>query len=198
VRCSGCGARPAADAVACSFCGTPTGFLAPQPEPPPRDPDEERRARMRELGRSPQFEVLAGRSPSTAGVIGGFVVLTLFGTAFAAVSCFIASRAPRHGLFGVMPVLFTLIGIGIGVTGIAKWIAFANAPLRVFPSYVVAKRTHVTGGKNSSTSYFVTLESERGARTEHKATGSAYGLVREGELGVAYVQGGHLLEFRAA
>ena len=63
--------------------------------------------------------------------------------------------------------------------------------------------THTSSRRNSSghyststsTTHHVTFEDEAGDRHEYEATSAIAGKITQGDVGVAYVQGGTLLEF---
>jgi hypothetical protein len=79
----------------------------------------------------------------------------------------------------------------------SKWRRFARAPIVAIPAIVACKRTKVVGGKDTTrTEYFVTIEPESGARRAYEAAGDVFGVVSDGDVGVAYVRDACLLAFR--
>jgi hypothetical protein len=208
-RCSGCGAAIAADAASCSYCGAATATPQPVAAPPAPTAAETRADRFRRLRERPNFERLRSHRPTTSGPAGRLIVQSVFGLVFAAFAAVFISFARsgtsgfggRSGfdvMFTLVPGVLALVGIGIFASAVFKWRRFANAPLVAVPAIVSAKRTKIVGSKdNTRTEYFVSIEPERGARREYEVAGEVFGVVGEGDIGVAYVRDAYLLEFRA-
>jgi hypothetical protein len=92
----------------------------------------------------------------------------------------------------VMMVLgtFVLIAVLIG-QGAMRWHRNNQQPIQTLPALVVAKRTSVSGGRNSGahTSYYATFELQTGERREFRVPASAYGLLAERDQGQLTFQG---------
>mgnify|MGYP000880550892 CR=1 FL=1 len=115
-------------------------------------------------------------------------------------------------MFTLMPVII-LIGFAaffaIVVVGIARHIRNTRAPRRTVYARVAAKRMEVTGSSNmhhhadgavhhgfgSRTDYYITLEFENGERREFLDVKNLYGLVVEGDVGYAAIQGDWIVAF---
>ena len=69
-----------------------------------------------------------------------------------------------------------------------------SMPAESLRARVVAKRTNVWG-EHTSTSYYVTFETENGSRFEMQLEGEQYGLLAEGDEGTLMHQGTRYLGF---
>ncbi|MEI2775192.1 MAG: DUF2500 domain-containing protein [Tetrasphaera sp.] len=90
-------------------------------------------------------------------------------------------------LFGALMVAIMLAVI----RGVRRSAANRRAPLLNRPATVVAKRTGISGGGNSSASshYFATFEFPDRSREEFGLRGEDYGLLAEGDQGTVTTQG---------
>jgi len=207
-RCIGCGAAIAADAPSCPYCGAAGATEASVAAPVVADTKADRLRRLRE---SPSFERLRSFRPSSAGPTAGLLFRCVFGLVFAAfaVGFIVVTRSMSSGMgggrgMGGLDIVFTLvpgvlvvIGVGAFVSAIVKWRRFSQAPLVAVPAIVSGKRTKVVGVKDSTrTEYFVTIEAETGPRREYQAADEVFGVVGDGDVGVAYVRDAYLLGFR--
>lgn len=119
-----------------------------------------------------------------------------------------------ESIFPIMFLLIFILVIGIfiatAVKGIGEWGKNNNSPRLTVNAAVVAKRTNtqqhhhnhagdVTGAHGmhttTSTSYYVTFQVESGDRMEFHVSGSEYGMLVEGDLGVLHFQGTRYLGF---
>ena len=100
-------------------------------------------------------------------------------------------------MFTLMPIII-LIGfvvvISLIIVAIAFYIHNARAPRRTVCARVAAKRMEVRGD-HSHTRYFITLEFENGERREFLDVKHLYGLVVEGDVGYAAIQGNWIVAF---
>jgi len=113
-----------------------------------------------------------------------------------------AGMAIWFPLFGLP---FVLIGLAIGFGTLRKRKKVLESPQERHLWGVLEERTetHTSSRRNSSghyrtstsTTHHVTFEDEAGDRHEYEATSSIAGKITQGDVGVAYVQGGTLLEF---
>lgn len=207
VRCMGCGAAVAADAVDCPYCGAAMNVAATPPAAPAPDPAAERAERFRRLTESLEYKRMLAWKPTSSGPVPGIAFLAVFGLVFAGVALGMHSFVERNfrdvsgrGVVDVVsfaPLAFALIGVGMFVVACVKWSRWRGAPLRAFPAIVAAKRSRVIGSRDDTrTEYFVTLETQKGARHEYAADGSFFGVAVEDDLGVAYVRDQWLLGFQ--
>jgi hypothetical protein len=98
----------------------------------------------------------------------------------------------------LVPLIFGAIGAGIVLVSLLKIVRFSGSMLERPLARIAGERTRVSGGGNDQaarTSYYVTLESPDGFRTELEATAKVAGAVSEGDFGVAYVRDRYLLDF---
>ncbi len=190
----------------CEYCG---GAL-PAPEP---TTSGERRAddlarRFEELRRHPDLPELLRHNPSGQGLVlqsgcgvAFMVVFVVIALAITGVFAGVGGMAagPFGSLFGVVPLLMAGIGVVGLVIAVKRLKAVSLSPLRRVPAVVLGKRTHVSGGGDSSqtsTQHYVTLETESGQRVECHVSGRVSGLLKEGDLGIAFLKARHLLDFR--
>jgi Protein of unknown function (DUF2500). len=125
------------------------------------------------------------------------------------------SRGPFGGfdfMFNLMPIII-LIGFVVVfamiVYGIAGHVRNASAPRKTVYARIAAKRMEVSGSPNlhhhadgsvhhgfrSRTHYYITLEFENGERREFLDVKNLYGLVVEGDVGYAAIQGDWIVAF---
>lgn len=173
----------------------------------PSPATQERLAAVRQ---HPRFPELLRRKPSTAGTIFGYLFSGLVALAFAGVAVFFLTVRPE-GTFGMVWALVSLLFAALGLAGAAwalwRLVRFTSSSLDRVPALVVDKRQHVrrrtssgpggmSGTTSTSTTYYVTLELETGARRELRARGRLYGRLGAGDAGVAYVKDRHLLDYQ--
>jgi hypothetical protein len=106
--------------------------------------------------------------------------------------------------------MFTIVPIFIGIVfifiigsivvktamGVAEWTDNNSQPISNGEATVVAKRTEVSGTRqSSSTRYYVTFELDQGERREFHLGGSEYGTLAEGDSGQLQYQGTRYLGF---
>lgn len=100
-------------------------------------------------------------------------------------------------MFTLMPVII-LIGfvvvLGLIIYAIAGSVRNARAPRQTVYARVAAKRMEVWGD-HSRTHYYITLEFENGVRREFLDVKNLYGLVVEGDVGYAAIQGDWIVAF---
>jgi hypothetical protein len=101
--------------------------------------------------------------------------------------------------FFVFFAVFAIIVVSILATiikGIGRWTANSAQPVQQDAAEVVAKRTEVSGGQNStSTHYYATFELPGGLRKELGLAGAVYGQLAEGDRGQLTHQGTRFLGF---
>jgi hypothetical protein len=76
---------------------------------------------------------------------------------------------------------------------------FESDPARAVPVIVIDKRTDVWGGhgdNSAKTNYFVTCETEDGAREEYQLwDGAMYGKMSSGDAGILFLRSNYGLDF---
>jgi len=109
--------------------------------------------------------------------------------------------------FGGPPPIFIFFFVAIfvvilgsilvkAVQGVSEWSENNSKPVETEAAELVAKRTEVSGGKDStSTTYYTTFELSDGERGELEVSGSEYGKLVEGDLGQLTHQGTRYLGF---
>lgn len=129
------------------------------------------------------------------------------------------SPGPSFG--GGMDIMFTLVPLIIGIGFVVvislmimngvRYARNARSPRESVYARVVAKRTEVSGSshhhhhhhandamhtvRSTRTHYYITLEFENGQRREYLDVKQLYGLVVEGDVGYAAVQGDWIVSF---
>jgi Protein of unknown function (DUF2500) len=106
-------------------------------------------------------------------------------------------------MFSVFPIIFVVLFIGIIlfaiIGGISEWNKNNNTPKLTVPATVITKRSKTSGGSgdsSASTRYYTTFQVESDDRIEFSVTGSEYGMLAEGDLGMLTFQGTRFLEFK--
>ncbi|WP_318617427.1 DUF2500 domain-containing protein [Sporosarcina sp. YIM B06819] len=103
----------------------------------------------------------------------------------------------------IFMVIFFIIFIGIIlvaiISSIGEWNKNNNSPKLTVPAEVITKRSETSGGSgdsSASTRYYTTFQVESGDRIEFPVTGSQYGMLAEGDLGMLTFQGTRYLEYK--
>ncbi len=97
--------------------------------------------------------------------------------------------------FGIFAVAVLAI-LSVVFKGLSEWSSNNAAARESVEAVVIAKRSSVSGGKNStSTSWHVTFELPGGERREFVINGDEYGLLAEGDSGQLDSQGTRYLGF---
>jgi hypothetical protein len=194
VRCSQCGAPfRAAEERFCTYCGT----QRPTPAPPPPTAAPDHSARFAAARAHASLRELMGRAPSTAGhTLGGLFTmgcLVLF--CVVAGTLVLGFNHAGAGLFAVVPCFIFGVGLFLLVTFGARMARFHGSELERKLVRVLDERTDHSGGENSTTTYYVTLEGEDRRRSELRLEGSLAGKLTRDDIGLAYVKGDVLLDF---
>ncbi|HUQ04666.1 MAG TPA: DUF2500 family protein [Kofleriaceae bacterium] len=198
MTCPQCGAAiKRGDGRFCSHCA------AALPDRPRIAPEEwsTHRERFEEAeGDAQHAAALSAPAPepswgSTVILPGVFLVVwILFGG-------FLVSRAAT-GPGGM--VLFPLLIVGGGAIGISlmisKALRKAKSPVERALAVVVGDRTEITthgssDDRRTSTSYYATLQFKDGARVELPTSGGIVGHTTRGDIGLAVMRGGDLVDF---
>lgn len=183
-------------------------------------PSEALRLALRRARTAPQLDELLAREVDAKQAMKGAGCGAAFGFVFAGFGAFWtvmafgmtrmaddAGNAPAgmamwFPLFGVP---FILIGLAIGFGTLRKRRQVLDAEQERHLWGVLEERTetrtHSSANSNghhrsrTTTTHYVTFEDEHGDRFEYEAASSIAGMITQGDVGVAYVQGGTLLAF---
>lgn len=197
IRCSQCGAVAGRlDARFCDFCGTELPRLESEAAAPAPTPFVDTEARFRMLAEHVDYAELMrveAKEPA-AGLLNLFVligVVVVTGLTLAIASA--AFFAPAAIFFLVLAAAL----IALLVSSNARTRAYARSPLQRFPALVVDERTKVQGEGSSAsrTGYFTTLQLQDGERREFRTRESVFAELTGGDIGVAYVKAGLLIDF---
>jgi hypothetical protein len=218
-HCEHCGAAVrTANAVFCEYCGTklPERSVPPQSSTTaPASPFGDRATRFSALHVHPEREALQTAEVNLARhALGlGFqvaflIVFVVIALTMAGGACTMGAGASAMGVPGGKWAggMFTLVPLLIGGVGVAMLVAllsrsarFASSPLERLDRLWIDERTEISGGSgdsSASTTYYATLESADGQRREFKVGGKLTGRCSPGDMGVAFVKGDVLVDFR--
>ncbi len=104
-------------------------------------------------------------------------------------------------LTGTVIPIFLAVVIGIIAVsagrGLLQWNRNNKSPIMTIPARIVSKRSEVrqqqlqddSNNSRTSTTYYLTYESDRGVRMEFKVDGNEYGMSAEGDRGILTYQG---------
>ncbi|MBW4080505.1 DUF2500 domain-containing protein [Paenibacillus sp. S150] len=104
-------------------------------------------------------------------------------------------------LTGTVIPIFLAVVIGIVAVsagrGLLQWSRNNSSPMLTIPARIVSKRSEVrqqqlqdeSHNSRTSTTYYLTYESDHGARMEFKVDGNEYGMSAEGDRGILTYQG---------
>lgn len=110
-------------------------------------------------------------------------------------------------IFTIMFLLFAAMFIFIAIRGITNTVRNARSPIITVEAKVIGKRMDVSTHANSSndngisnstssTTYYVTFETEHGERLELSLSGRVYGILIEGDYGKLTYQGTWFKDFQ--
>ncbi len=138
------------------------------------------------------------RVPTLAYLISSATMLA-FSLVFAVTSLALLIGFPAPVVFKALWIAMTGVFVALGLGTVARAWRYHAAPIQRFVAIVVGTRTQISGSGSdgsTTTTYFATLQSRDGTRTEYHAIGSVVGLVAAGDIGVAYVKSQTLVSFR--
>lgn len=167
------------------------------------------RERFDALSRHPRLSDLVRREPGAGAQYFQGGAVAAVGVVFAVIALFMFSTAGNvsfhdetgqtfGNVFGLVCLFFVAVGVLVVASSMKKTATFAAAPLERLQALVADKRNEVSGGGDGSaatTRYFVTLETKDGRRIEVDTAGKVAGKAVAGDVGIAYVKGGVLLDF---
>jgi len=213
MKCESCGAEIASDRTVCEYCGSQvpksapvqtvgkvqaTGnvFAAIHQSPAYRDREEPKRIAM-----LPQPGTAQTVLPVVFGcffTIVSLVMLMIFLGVGVAASSAVGPMGAIPMLMAIVPLGFVCIGIFLIFTTMRKRSEFSAAPIMARPAMATAKRTAVSGSKDTavSTSLFMTFEFEDGSRIELRPVAEhLFGQIAEGDAGVLFSRADVALDF---
>jgi hypothetical protein len=201
LKCPACGAKLAeASASDCIYCGAVLA-AAEAPVPAAASQTLSLSERFAAAERHPGFRQLQRHEPSSGPHLVQNAVGLVGGVVFAAIALALSSGFVNNEFFGLMrfmPLLFVAVGVGMVIFYLSRMTKLVSSPLERRTALIADKRTEVSGGGNSDarTRYFVTLEFKDGRREEYDVSGDLTGQVASGDVGVAYLKGQTVLDFR--
>jgi hypothetical protein len=182
----------------CSHCG------AALPDRPRITADEwpTHAERFAQARRDPAFErALAAPVPpprlaATVLPVGVFAVIWVV---FGGVIIRGATRGP-YGATVLFPIAIVTVGLVGIIATIAKAVRKAKAPVERRLAVVIDERTEIntTGSgddRRTTTRYYTALQDERGDRVQASTPGALAGVIARGDIGVAVLRGGDLVDF---
>lgn len=201
-RCSNCGAAVARRAARfCEFCGTE---LPAEAVATPPSPFGDVASRFAELERSAGLAALMQRDPARETEAGrGLLGETGCAVAFTLLVCSVVAFVAFSSMAFFPPAAFVALAIG-GValygliTSIARSHVLTTGPLERLTALVVDERTKISGHRDghARTEYFTTLQLADGERIEVPALERVVGRTTRGDMGVAYLRAGTLVDFQ--
>ncbi len=102
-------------------------------------------------------------------------------------------------LDGIIIIIIVAIGFILLILGVDKAAIenkYDNMSLEDDCVKVITKRTNVSGGRGSTTYYFITFEFEKnGNRQEFQVSGNTFGLIAEGDRGTLSYKEDRFIKF---
>jgi len=194
-RCSQCSAAVTDDRwTNCPYCGAVLAKPTINPLRAVVAPE-----RFAAVERTPAYEELLRRTPSSTGKLVGFGFQTAFLVLFVLVSGAMTVGFLAAGPLALVPGFICGVGVWMLVRNSKQAANFAGSQLQRTIAVWRDERTEVSGGgKNSSatTTHYVLLEERDGKRTEVPCEDGLAGAHAPGDIGVAYLRAGVLLDFQ--
>ncbi len=130
--------------------------------------------------------------PADAGIavaaIAGPLLLSLFGAVFLLVAITLLLAIQPPFLVSLLFVGAGVVFVGGGIAMARTLIAMRDAPIERQVAVIVRERTDVGGREHTDTSYYATLQTRDGTRTEYRISRALVGRLVVGDIGVAYVK----------
>lgn len=194
MNCPSCGAIVEPAEVRCAQCGRTISQLGvasagQEPLSPELSPH------------AAELEELLRHTPSAAPKLVQFVLTIVLGVAFTGFAIFFIVSSRRSGapvIFQVFPVIFVLVGMAMVAGGLRVLVRLTTSPLLRLPGVVLGKREERSrASESSSTTYYLTIKSDDGREKEYPVSGRLFSKHERGDVGVAYLKGGCLLDFKS-
>lgn len=109
-------------------------------------------------------------------------------------------------LFSIFPIIFLIVFGFIVFSIIKSYVKNSQAPVITVEAKVIGKRTNVSHhthhdannnlSHSTSTTYYITFQTEHGERLELPLSGRMYGLLIEGDIGDLTYQGEWFKDFK--
>ncbi|WP_051541946.1 DUF2500 domain-containing protein [Clostridium lundense] len=109
-------------------------------------------------------------------------------------------------LFSIFPIIFFIIFGFMVFSMIKSYVKNSQAPIITVESKIIGKRTNVSHhthndannniSHSTSTTYYITFQTEHGERLELSLSGRMYGLLAEGDVGDLTYQGEWFKDFK--
>jgi len=195
LHCSHC-AAPVQDARAtsCPYCGT---VLAPPAADPLRAVVAPERFAAAE--RASGYAALLRHTPSETRVLFGLGCATVFLLGWIAMAVGMTVLFLPAGPMALVPGGMAVLGVVLLVTHSSRAVGFARAPLERRLLVWRDERTEVDGGgkhRSATTTHFALLEDRDGRRLEVSCDERLAGAHAPGDIGIAFLRAGVLLDFR--
>ena len=191
LKCSHCGAIPKEPARFCGFCGSMLPTRAPVVAAPIESPE-----RFDAVQAHPDLQALLDRRPEDPGassVVPGVIVVVVS----AAIAVGVLSQVAEGSIppwFLVAPALLALLGFGLLLAAKLE----RGSPIHRNVAVVLDERVRVSGGGGNShaeTHYYILIADRSGQRVELEAEEDLAGRTAPGDIGVAYIRRGRLVDF---
>lgn len=194
-RCAQCSAPVQDDRwTSCPYCGTVLDKPTIDPLRAVVAPE-----RFAAAERSPAHAALMRREPSGTPLLVGMGFKGVFLLVWTALTGAMTIFFLPHGPMALAPALMGVFGVVMLVKTSSRAASFASAPLERRTAVWRDERIQVSGGsgdRGATTTHFVLLEGRDGERVELRCDGSIAGRHAPGDIGVAYLRGGMLLDFQ--
>jgi hypothetical protein len=197
MKCASCGATIPEGSRKCTFCGEEiceTAAVAASSSAAGHQ------SVFDTIRQSPQFlrantveRLAAIAKPGLLGMAIPLVFLAVFVIAALGIGLSATSMAPP--IFVIVPIGMAIVGILMAVAVAQQGIKVMRAPLMPRAAVVKTKRTSVSRGENSSTSYYATFEFADGAREEFTVPTELYSQLAEGDGGVLFTRANTVAAF---
>lgn len=194
-RCSQCSAPVTDDRwTNCPYCGSVLAKPTINPLRAMVAPE-----RFASAERAPGYEELMRRVPSAVGQIFGMGCQTVFLLVWTILTGAFTVLFLPAGPLALVPGAMCAFGIFLFVRSTTQAATFAGADLERRLAVWRDERTEVSGGgehSSATTTHFALLEERDGKRTEYACAANVAGANAPGDIGVAYLRGGVLLDFQ--
>lgn len=195
LRCSHCSAPVVDDRwINCPYCGSVLAKPTVNPLRAVVAPE-----RFDAVERSPVYTDAAKDEPSAAGAIMGHGFRTVFLVVWTAMAIFMTAASLPMGPVSLIPLTMGIVGVILVFVSANEARRLATARTERVVAVWRDERTEVSGGgerSSASTNHFVLLERRDGRRSEYACSAKLAGMTAPGDIGVAFLRAGTLLDFR--
>ena len=199
-KCPNCGALPSSgDLRFCGYCGTEL----PQPQVSTaslRGPLGDVELRFQALDGHAEVPEILTYQPRTGSATASMMGQAIFGLLFTGVAFIMTiGFAAIAGPLAIVPLMMVVVGAVITISGFNRALTYKRSPLERMRAAVVDERIKVSGGGENSrarTTYYATLQFPDGDRREYEVGEDIASDVVPGDIGIAFVKGVALVDFR--